>query len=138
MGAVKQLQNYINGQWQPATTTEALAIENPATLACLGAVPLSTAPDVEQAVQSATAAFAAWRRTPAGDRVQYLFKLKTLLEEHLDDLAQTITTECGKTLAESKGELRRAIENVEVACGIPLLLQGVNSEDAVVRSASTL
>jgi len=129
VGAVKQLQNYVNGQWQPATTTEALDIENPATLACLGAVPLSTAPDVEQAVQSATAAFAAWRRTPAGDRVQYLFKLKTLLEEHLDDLAQTITTECGKTLAESKGELRRAIENVEVACGIPLLLQGVNSED---------
>lgn len=129
MGAANQLQNYINGQWQAATTTEALEIENPATLEWLGAVPLSTASEVEQAVQAATAALAGWRRTPAGDRIQPLFQLKALLEEHLEDLAQTITRECGKTLAESRGELRRAIENVEVACGIPLLLQGVNSED---------
>ncbi|MDP7279974.1 MAG: CoA-acylating methylmalonate-semialdehyde dehydrogenase, partial [Candidatus Poribacteria bacterium] len=63
------------------------------------------------------------------DRIQYLFALKQLLEEHLDQIAQTITIECGKTLAESKGELRRAIENVEVACGIPILMQGYNSED---------
>jgi malonate-semialdehyde dehydrogenase (acetylating)/methylmalonate-semialdehyde dehydrogenase len=61
--------------------------------------------------------------------VQYLFKLKNLLEENFEDLARTITTECGKTLEESRGEMRRAIENVEVACGIPAMMQGYNSED---------
>jgi malonate-semialdehyde dehydrogenase (acetylating)/methylmalonate-semialdehyde dehydrogenase len=64
-----------------------------------------------------------------GDRVQYLFKLKNLLEEHLDELAGLITIENGKTLGESKGELRRAIENVEVACGMPVLMQGYSLED---------
>jgi malonate-semialdehyde dehydrogenase (acetylating)/methylmalonate-semialdehyde dehydrogenase len=61
--------------------------------------------------------------------VQYLFKLKNLLEENLEDLARTITLECGKTLAESTGEMRRAIENVEVACGIPMMMQGTILED---------
>ena len=63
------------------------------------------------------------------DRIQYLFKLKTLLEEHQDDLARTCTMENGKTLTESKAEIRRAIENVEVACGIPTMMQGYNLED---------
>ena len=66
---------------------------------------------------------------PVTDRVQFLFKLKSLLEEQFEDLARTITMECGKTLAESRGEMRRAIENVEVACGTPILIQGYNSED---------
>ena len=76
-------------------------------------------------VQSQQKALQEWRETPATDRIQYLFSLKQLLEENLDSLAQTITIECGKTLAESKGELRRAIENVEVACGIPMLNAGL-------------
>ncbi len=102
---------------------------NPATLEVLASVPLSLGEDVDRAVQAAQQAFVSWRRSPAGDRVQYLFKLKVLLEEHLEDLAQTITMESGKTLAEARGEMRRAIENVEVACGIPLMMQGYNSED---------
>src|SRR5690606_23734371 len=90
---------------------------------------LSTARDVGRAVEAAAAAFPEWRRTPPGDRIQYLFQLKGLLERDLDEIARTITLECGKTLAESKGELRRAIENVEVAAGAPTLLQGRYSED---------
>ncbi|HEX3270140.1 MAG TPA: CoA-acylating methylmalonate-semialdehyde dehydrogenase, partial [Ktedonobacterales bacterium] len=70
-----------------------------------------------------------WRRTPATERVQYLFTLKNLLEEHFDEIARLTTQECGKTLAESQGELRRGIENVEVACGIPSLMMGYNAED---------
>ena len=66
---------------------------------------------------------------PSGERIQSLFKLKTLLEANLDQLARTLTKEYGKTLAEATGELRRAIENVEVACGIPSLMQGRNNED---------
>lgn len=123
------LRNHVKGEWVSSNTTDYLDVLNPATIEVLARVPLSEAREVDEAVQTAEAAFASWRRVPAGDRIQYLFKLKILLEEHLDDLAQTITMECGKTLAESTGELRRAIENVEVACGIPMLMQGCNSED---------
>jgi malonate-semialdehyde dehydrogenase (acetylating)/methylmalonate-semialdehyde dehydrogenase len=70
-----------------------------------------------------------WRRVPAGERVQYLFKLKDLLEDNFEELSRTVTVENGKTLAEARGEIRRAIENVEVACGIPILMQGDVSED---------
>src|SRR5207237_10604091 len=68
-------------------------------------------------------------RTPPGERIQYLFKLRKLLEENLEELSRIITTENGKTFAESKAEMRRAIENVEVACGIPMIMQGYNLED---------
>src|SRR5439155_96708 len=94
---------------------------------------ISTAADVAAAVDAAAAAYAEWRRTPPEDRIQPLFKLKQLLEEHIDELARIITQENGKTLSEAKGELRRAIENVEVACGIPMMMQGYNLED-VARS----
>jgi len=67
--------------------------------------------------------------TPPEDRIQPLFKLKMLLEQHIDELARLITIENGKTLTEAKAELRRAIENVEVACGIPMMMQGYNLED---------
>jgi malonate-semialdehyde dehydrogenase (acetylating)/methylmalonate-semialdehyde dehydrogenase len=129
MGSSTVLQNYIDGQWCLSTATEVLDVLNPATTESLARVPLSSTAEVERAILAADRAFVSWRRTPASDRIQFLFKLKFLLEEHLDDLAQTITLECGKTLAESKGELRRAIENVEVACGIPTLMQGCASED---------
>jgi malonate-semialdehyde dehydrogenase (acetylating)/methylmalonate-semialdehyde dehydrogenase len=123
------VQNYINSEWCDSAATEFLDVVNPATLEVLAQVPLSPASDIDRAAQAAHTAFQVWRRVPAGDRIQYLFKLKFLLEEHLADLAQTITQECGKTLAEARAEMQRAIENVEVACGIPLLMQGYNSED---------
>ena len=123
------LQNYIQGGWRRSTTQEYVDVTNPATAEVLARTPLSTAADVDAAVQSAADAFPAWRRTPPGERVQYLFKLKNLLEEHLGELARLITEENGKTLAEAKAELRRGIENVEVACGIPMMMQGYNLED---------
>ncbi|MEM8503040.1 MAG: CoA-acylating methylmalonate-semialdehyde dehydrogenase [Cyanobacteria bacterium P01_D01_bin.1] len=126
---MKQLQNYVAGAWQSSKTTEYLDVINPATGGVLAAVPLSLAADLENAADAAAKAFISWRQIPATKRIQYLFKLKTLLEEHRDSLAKTITMECGKTLKESQGELQRAIENVEVACGMPTLMQGVNSED---------
>lgn len=104
-------------------------VVNPATAEVLGRVPFSPPSEVDEAARAAATAFENWRRVPATERVQFLFKLKALLEEHLEDLSRTITMECGKTLAESRGEMRRAIENVEVACGIPTLMQGDFSED---------
>ena len=123
------LLNYVNGQWLHSSTKSLLPIHNPATAEKLAEAPLSLANEVDEAVQAAAAAFVEWRHTPPTERVQYLFKLKALLEEQFEELARTITLECGKTLVESKGELRRAIENVEVACGIPILMQGNYSED---------
>jgi malonate-semialdehyde dehydrogenase (acetylating) / methylmalonate-semialdehyde dehydrogenase len=123
------LLNYINGSWQKSSASEWLKILNPASAAVLAEVPLSTAAEIDRAVSAAIKAFAAWRRTPVGERIQPLFKLKALLEDNLDSLARTITNECGKTHSEATGELRRAIENVEVACGAPMLMQGRNNED---------
>src|SRR6266542_202041 len=124
-----RLPNYINGRWQNSTAKEFTDVTNPATGETLSQVPLDGAGDVAAAIESAAISFPEWRRTPPEERIQFLFKLKQLLEDHLEDLARTITMENGKTLAESRGELRRAIENVEVACGIPTLMQGYNLED---------
>jgi malonate-semialdehyde dehydrogenase (acetylating)/methylmalonate-semialdehyde dehydrogenase len=129
MAAEGKLLNYINGEWRPSTTSDYLPVVNPATNELLGQVPLSSAAEVHAAAQAAAAAFDGWRRTPAAERIQYLFRLKDLLEAHFEDLSRTITQECGKTIGESRGEMRRAIENVEVACGIPVMMQGDFSED---------
>ena len=123
------LNNYINNEWRRSSTSEYIDVTNPATAEVLGVVPLSPGAEVDLAVQAAADALVEWRRTPAPDRVQYLFKLKNLLEENFDDIARTITLECGKTLDEARGEMRRAVENVEVACGISTLMQGYNLED---------
>lgn len=123
------LLNFVNGQWQKSSTSHYSAVMNPATAQVQAHVPLSPGAEVDAAVQAASVAYQSWRRTPVGDRIQPLFKLKTLLEENIDDIARTITLECGKILAESIGELRRGIENVEVAAGMPVLIQGWNNED---------
>jgi malonate-semialdehyde dehydrogenase (acetylating)/methylmalonate-semialdehyde dehydrogenase len=124
-----KIPNYINGQWQDSTASEWQNIANPATGEALALVPLADSAEVTRAIESAAAACPAWRRTPPEDRIQPLFKLKALLEDHLDELARIITQENGKTFPEAKAELRRAIENVEVACGIPMMMQGYNLED---------
>ena len=121
--------NFIDHAWQASSATQHLEVINPATGELLARTPLSPASEVEAAAEAAARALPDWRRTPPGERVQYLFKLKALLEEDLEDLARLITMECGKTLDEARGEMRRAIENVEIACGMPILMQGYNSED---------
>lgn len=123
------LPNYINGKWQKSTATEHLDVINPTTAELLGKVPLSPKSEVNEATESATKAFKSWRHTPASERVQFLFLLKYLLEENLEDIARTITFECGKTLVESRIEMRRAIENVEIACGIPMMMGGNSFEN---------
>ncbi len=123
------LSNFIGGKWRLAPAREAKGVENPATGEIIAHVPMSGGDEVDAAAQAAARVFPVWRRTPATDRTQYLFAYKRLLEENIEALARIITEECGKTLAESRGELRRGIENVEVACGIPSLMQGYNNED---------
>jgi malonate-semialdehyde dehydrogenase (acetylating) / methylmalonate-semialdehyde dehydrogenase len=124
-----RLTNFINGRWADSHASEWRDVINPATGEVLAQVPLADAAEVDQAVEAAAAAFPEWRRTPPEDRIQPLFRLKMLLEEHIDDIARIITQENGKTFAEAKAEMRRGIENVEVACGIPMMMQGYNLED---------
>ena len=121
--------NYFAGQWQLPDGADTLDVINPATQEVLGATPLCGPETVNQAVAAAQSALPGWRGTPPAERVQVLYRLKTLLEAHLDELGRLITMECGKTFEEARAEMQRAIENVEVACGIPTLMQGAISED---------
>ena len=121
--------NYIDNEWVKSSATEFINVINPATKELLGKTPLSPPLDVDRAAQAAARAFPDWKLTPVTERVQYLFKLKNALEDHFEELSRLVTIECGKTLDESHGEMRRAIENVEIACGMPILMQGYNNED---------
>lgn len=123
------LKNYVNGAWVASNATQTLDVLNPATAEVLAKTPFSTPAEVDTAAQAAARAFESWQRTPATERVQYLFKLNTVMEENFDELARTITIENGKILDDARGEMRRAIENVQVACGIPTLMLGDFAED---------
>lgn len=125
------LQNYINGVWQDSAERQTIPVLNPATQETMAVVPHGpdTRRDVDMAVQAAGKAASAWADTPVMQRVQPLYRLKHLLEQHIEELAETITQESGKTKTEALGELQRAIENVETACATPMLIQSEFSEN---------
>jgi len=123
------IHNFIEGRWVPSTGTDTLPVEDPASRETLAEVPLSGSADVQAAVAAAKAAFPDWRDTPAVERARVLFRLKILLDEHHEELARSLTTEHGKIIAETRGEVRRGIENVEHACGIPSLMMGDSLEN---------
>jgi len=127
--AAEVLLNYVGGAWQKSHSEARLEVRNPATAATMAFVPLSAKEEVDAAVQAGVIAFREWRNTPVVDRIQPLFKVKRLLEDNIEELARTITNEAGKTYAESVAEMRRGIENVEVAIGTPMMMQGTNNED---------
>jgi malonate-semialdehyde dehydrogenase (acetylating) / methylmalonate-semialdehyde dehydrogenase len=127
--ALKKLQNYINGEWVPSSSSREIEVINPATAQAVGIMPLSTLAEADQAIEAAQAAFPEWRRTPPITRARYLFRLKEAMEEAFEELSELVTVENGKTLDEARGEVRRAIENVEVGTSIPSLLMGYNAED---------
>ena len=126
---LRRIKNYVNGQWTDSTSSELLDVNNPASGKAIAEVPISTPEEVHQAVAAARAAFPAWRETPPLTRARYMFKLKELMEENLEEMARIITEEEGKTLGEARGEVRRGLENVEVAAGIPTMMMGYNLED---------
>ena len=123
------IPNYIAGRWTPSRAADSLPITNPATGDLLDRVPLSTKEEVGIAVAAATRAFPRWREVPALERIQVLFRLKALLERDLDQLAEAMTREHGKTKEESTGELKRGIESVTHACAIPTLMMGETLEN---------
>lgn len=124
-----EILNYINGEWIQPDVSETFDVINPAMGQVIAKTPLGSKADVDAAANAASAAFTMWRQTPVQDRVQYLFKLRELLKANHDEIARMITDECGKTFEEAKAEMVRAIENVEVACGMPHLMKGELVED---------
>lgn len=132
--AARQLRNFINGEWVATEGDAWLDVENPSTGGVVARVPLSTAADVDRAVTAAAEAFPAWSRTPVSRRVQYLFRLLELLRRDEADISRTLVEEMGKSLPDAQAEMKRAIENLEVACGMPVLQQG----DKLVGAAAEI
>jgi len=120
---------YINGEWERPADRPGATIVNPANGAEIAAVPYATASDIDRAVRAAHEAFLTWRDVPVVERVQVLYRFKRLLEKHQGDMAFRLTRENGKTADDAKAEVRRAIQMVEVACGMPSLMMGDSLND---------
>jgi len=127
--AARTLQNFIGGRWVDSAATEFGEVRNPVNDQLLARVPYGGRHDVDAAVAAATKAFPAWRATPPVNRVRPLFVLRELFEKYFEDIARITTLEHGKTLDESRSSVRRAIDNIEVACAIPTTMQGRSLED---------
>jgi malonate-semialdehyde dehydrogenase (acetylating)/methylmalonate-semialdehyde dehydrogenase len=126
------VNNYIDGKFVPSSATKTVDVINPATLEVLAKTPLGNSGDVDTAVEAAKKAYLTWSKTPVVDRMQPFFRLKTLLEKHLEELATLIVKENGKTLIEAKGDVIRGIQMVEVASGMPNLMMGEILENIAV------
>ncbi|MEM2104150.1 MAG: CoA-acylating methylmalonate-semialdehyde dehydrogenase [Candidatus Bathyarchaeia archaeon] len=128
---ILNLKNYIGGEWVESRG-DIVDVVNPATQKVIAKVPVSTRDEIDAAVEAAKEAFPLWRETTPLTRVRCLFRMKEIMEERFEELSRIQTMEHGKTIDESRGETRRGIENVEVATGIPSLMQGYLSEDIAV------
>lgn len=125
----RKLKNYIGGQWVESETRDYVPVHNPATGEVLAECPESTTGDVDRAVQAARDAFHEWRSTPILSRSQYMYRFKTLLEERFEELSRMIVLENGKTIDEARGEVRRGIESVDFATGVPFVMRIDGLED---------
>jgi malonate-semialdehyde dehydrogenase (acetylating)/methylmalonate-semialdehyde dehydrogenase len=123
------LRNYIDGAWVASKASSLADVRCPATGEGIARVPLGNRDDVDRAVAAARAAFPEWRATPPLSRARYLFRLRDAFETHFEDIARTLVREQGKTLDESRGEVRRMIENVEHATGVTTMMTGYGLED---------
>jgi malonate-semialdehyde dehydrogenase (acetylating)/methylmalonate-semialdehyde dehydrogenase len=125
----REIRNFIGGEWVEGNARETEPVYDPATGEVIAETPLSTKDDVDRAVKAASAAFVEWSKTPVTKRVQVLFRYKMLLEENFEELRDLVTLENGKDAKDAGGEVRRGIEVVEFACGMPTLLMGETVRD---------
>jgi malonate-semialdehyde dehydrogenase (acetylating)/methylmalonate-semialdehyde dehydrogenase len=119
-----RLRNHIGGRFVEPGRADWLPVENPATGDVIGEVPLSSADDVAAAVAAAKTAFPAWAATPTDKRVAPLFALESLIRQRREKLVRTLVEENGKSLPDARAEIDRTLENVQIACGMPILQQG--------------
>jgi malonate-semialdehyde dehydrogenase (acetylating)/methylmalonate-semialdehyde dehydrogenase len=127
--ATRLLDNYIGGEWTASSSSDVLPVTNPATGETLARVPLSSAGDLDAAVRAAREALPAWRGVSVIERGRRLFALREALDGRREDLARSVTTEMGKTIADARAEVARMIEMVECACAVPTTMQGRILED---------
>lgn len=125
----REVSNFIGGEWEENGGREAEPVYDPATGEVIAETPLSTAEDLHRAVRKAQKAFSGWSATPVTERARLLFRFKMLLEENFDELRDLVTLENGKDRNDAAGEVRRGIEVVEFACGMPTLLMGESVRD---------
>ncbi len=121
---LKVVKNYINGKWVEAENTGFVDVENPSTGETIAKCPVSTPAEVNRAIEAADVAFKDWSQTPVTRRVQPLFKLSELLRINEEKIARVLVEEMGKSLPDARAEMKRVYENVEAACGMPILQQG--------------
>ena len=121
---VKRLKYCVNNEWKESKTTKYMPITNSSTGKVMAEAPCCTKEEVLEAVAAAKAAFQKWRYTPVQQRIAVMFKLKTIMDAHLDELTLSVSKELGKTLDEARGDVIKAIEVVECACATPYLMQG--------------
>jgi malonate-semialdehyde dehydrogenase (acetylating)/methylmalonate-semialdehyde dehydrogenase len=121
---VPRVRLLINGEFVESATREWREVVNPATQQVLAHVPMATVAEVDEAVRSAHAAFAAWKHTPVGARMRIMLKYQALVREHLPRIARTLSAEQGKTLPDAEGDVFRGLEVVEHACSVGTLQQG--------------
>ncbi|MDA0748670.1 MAG: CoA-acylating methylmalonate-semialdehyde dehydrogenase [bacterium] len=127
--SIKPCPLFINGEWIASSATQTEPVYNPSEGVQIAATPMCEANETSRAVEAAATAFPAWAETPVIERARLMFRFKERLENHFEELAQIVTREHGKTLDESRGEIRRGIEVVEFACGAPSLLMGESLEN---------
>lgn len=123
-----KISNWINGSYVPSEATEYIPIVTPYTGAVIGECPLGGSADLDKAVAAASAAFPAWKKTHIKERVQVMFRLKTLLEENIDELANLASLECGKLIDEAKAGIMKGVEILEYACSVPNKIAGEYQE----------
>ncbi|MGD9699617.1 MULTISPECIES: CoA-acylating methylmalonate-semialdehyde dehydrogenase [unclassified Acinetobacter] len=126
----------INGEFVDSKSTHWQDIVNPATQEVLGQVPFSTPKEVNAAIAAAQNALASWRQTPIQARMRIMLKLQDLIRSNLKSIAQVLTAEQGKTLADAEGDIQRGLEVVEHACSIGTLQMGEYVE-GVARGVDT-
>lgn len=124
MSEVKKLKFFTGGKWQESKTAKYMDIYDPSTGAVIARTPCCTEGEVKSAIKSAADAFPSWANTPAMKRVQILYKFRELLDKYLDELTELVCRENGKVWEEAKGDVLKAKEATEFACGIPSLLMG--------------
>jgi malonate-semialdehyde dehydrogenase (acetylating)/methylmalonate-semialdehyde dehydrogenase len=127
--AAKPCLQFVGGKWCAAAASNFSDVTNSSTGEVIARTPLSGEIDVGSAVEAAAAAYPDWAATPVPRRAQHLFTLKAVLEAHVDELAHLICREHGKTHAEAVGEVRRGLEVVDMACGMPMLFKGEMLDD---------
>jgi malonate-semialdehyde dehydrogenase (acetylating)/methylmalonate-semialdehyde dehydrogenase len=120
---------FVGGEWQKVNSVPTSPVFNPSTGELIAETPMCGAQHVNAAVEAAAAAFPAWMETPPVERARIFFKFKMLLEENFEELVRCNTREHGKTLVESRGDVKRGIEMIEFACGVPSLLMGESLEN---------